>query len=130
MRRAHEGIFRTLGLAIKVAREDKQLTTRALAEKAAVSPSTIFMIESGRQDPSFGTLMAIARALQTDFSTLLSVAGTLNADRDLQQLEKKRLKHKDEEQKLTQFILEKANALLRSSEANLALHGEQESPER
>lgn len=97
--------IKTLGLAIKVAREGQGLSMRQLAEKAGVSVSTVSMIEGGERDPTFGTLVTIAKALGTKPSALLDVASSLT--KGLPSIEKNRteMKRKKEEvSKLTNAL--------------------------
>jgi len=56
---------------VKVWREHRKLTVRALAEKAGVSPSLISEIETGKKEGSIATLKALARALQVDLDDLV-----------------------------------------------------------
>ena len=60
-------------LALKVARVKKQLTQEGLSKISGVSRVTISNIERGKQsilDTPAGTLLKIAKALDTDITTL------------------------------------------------------------
>jgi transcriptional regulator with XRE-family HTH domain len=52
-----------LGRAIRLRREELGLEQHSVALDAGVEPSWISHIESGRQNPSWGTVDRIARAL-------------------------------------------------------------------
>lgn len=55
---------------VKVWREHRGLTVRALAEKAGVSPSLVSEIETGKKEGSIATLKALARALDLTLDDL------------------------------------------------------------
>jgi DNA-binding XRE family transcriptional regulator len=55
---------------VKVWREHRDLTVRALAEKAGVSPSLVSEIETGKKEGSIATLKALARALDLTLDDL------------------------------------------------------------
>jgi DNA-binding XRE family transcriptional regulator len=55
---------------LKVWREHRGLTVRALAEKAGVSASLISEIETGKKEGSIATLKAMAKALKVDLDDL------------------------------------------------------------
>lgn len=60
-------------LALKVARVKKELTQEGLSKISGVSRVTISNIERGKQsilDTPAGTLLKIAKALDTDITTL------------------------------------------------------------
>ena len=60
-------------LALKIARVKKQLTQESLSKISGVGRVTISNIESGKQsilDTPAGTLLKIAKALDTDITTL------------------------------------------------------------
>lgn len=60
-------------LALKVARVKKQLTQEGLSKVSGVGRVTISNIERGKQsilDTPAGTLLKIAKALDTDITTL------------------------------------------------------------
>lgn len=60
-------------LALKVARVKKQLTQEGLSKISGVGRVTISNIERGKQsilDTPAGTLLKIAKALDTDITTL------------------------------------------------------------
>ncbi len=55
---------------LKVWREHRGLTVRALADKAGVSASLVSEIETGKKEGSIATLKALARALRVDLDDL------------------------------------------------------------
>lgn len=60
-------------LALKIARVKKELTQEGLSKISGVSRVTISNIERGKQsilDTPAGTLLKIAKALDTDITTL------------------------------------------------------------
>lgn len=60
-------------LALKIARVKKQLTQESLSKISGVGRVTISNIERGKQsilDTPAGTLLKIAKALDTDITTL------------------------------------------------------------
>jgi transcriptional regulator with XRE-family HTH domain len=59
-----------LGERIKALRRERELQQRQLAEKAALTPSMVSQIESGRLTPSLNTLGRIAGALGVPIATL------------------------------------------------------------
>lgn len=61
-----------IGQRIKALREQKAMTQRELAEKVAVSSSSIARLESGETMTSVLTLLRIAEALDSSISFILS----------------------------------------------------------
>ena len=59
-----------LGERIKALRQERSLQQRHLAEKAALTPSMVSQIESGRLTPSLNTLGRIAAALGVPIAAL------------------------------------------------------------
>jgi transcriptional regulator with XRE-family HTH domain len=53
-------------------RYELELTQEALAEAAGIDPSMIQRIEGGRINPSLGTLVVVAKALQTTVEDLVT----------------------------------------------------------
>jgi transcriptional regulator with XRE-family HTH domain len=60
----------SLGARIKALRTERELQQRQLAEKAALTPSMVSQIESGRLTPSLNTLGRIAGALGVPITSL------------------------------------------------------------
>lgn len=56
---------------VRVWREYRRLTARALAAQAGISPSMLSEIETGEKDGSVRTLAALARLLRVDVDDLL-----------------------------------------------------------
>jgi transcriptional regulator with XRE-family HTH domain len=52
-------------------REDRGLSQTALATKARISREYLWRLESGRQDPTLGTLEKLAKALKVKVTELL-----------------------------------------------------------
>lgn len=52
------------GKRIKVFREAKGLTKRELAEMMGVTPTTVYLWETGRRTPPYDRLLAIAEKLE------------------------------------------------------------------
>ena len=65
---------RTLGGRVRARREQLQLSTRALASAASVSPGFVSQLENGHVMPSVGTLVAIAAALDIHVGDLFAAA--------------------------------------------------------
>ena len=63
-----------IGRAIRFCRQQKGLTQPQLAERAALSPSYLSVLETGKRDPSLSSLQSIARGLGVPLSVLLFVA--------------------------------------------------------
>lgn len=57
--------FELAGALVEL-RQARGLTQKKVAEVAETSQSAVAMIESGRRDPSFGTLQRIVRALDAE----------------------------------------------------------------
>jgi transcriptional regulator with XRE-family HTH domain len=60
-----------IGSRLRANRTMRQLTLRELARRVGVSPSLISQIETGRSQPSVGTLYAIATELEVSVDDLL-----------------------------------------------------------
>jgi len=60
----------SLGARIKALRRERELQQRQLAEKAALTPSMVSQIESGRLTPSLNTLGRIAAGLGVPIAAL------------------------------------------------------------
>jgi transcriptional regulator with XRE-family HTH domain len=52
-------------------REERGLSQTALAAKARISREYLWRLESGRQDPTLGTLEKLAKALKVKVTKLL-----------------------------------------------------------
>jgi transcriptional regulator with XRE-family HTH domain len=69
-----------LGRAIRLRREELGLEQQAVALDAGVEPSWISHIESGRQNPAWGTVDRIARALGWSIAQLAQRADELETE--------------------------------------------------
>ncbi|MGA2452180.1 MAG: helix-turn-helix transcriptional regulator [Solirubrobacteraceae bacterium] len=69
-----------LGRAIRLRREELGLEQQAVALDAGVKPSWISHIESGRQNPAWGTVDRIARALGWSIAQLAQLADELETE--------------------------------------------------
>lgn len=63
-----------LGKAIKLCRNQIDLTQSELAEEAKISVSYLSLLEKGKRDPAFSTVEKISRALKVPVSILLFLA--------------------------------------------------------
>lgn len=61
------------GLKVKQLRQDKGLSAYILAEQAGLSPSYLNEIEKGKKYPKSEKIFALAKALDSDYDTLVSV---------------------------------------------------------
>ncbi len=69
-----------LGRAIRLRREELGLEHQTVALDAGVEPSWISHIESGRQNPAWGTIDRIARALGLSIAQLAQLADELETE--------------------------------------------------
>ena len=79
-------ILEKMGENIKVARKRRKLTTTQVAERAGISRSTLYLIESGNSGVAMGAYFTVLRVLglQDDF---LKLAADDELGRRLQDLE-------------------------------------------
>jgi transcriptional regulator with XRE-family HTH domain len=70
-----------IGSRLRANRTMRHLTLRELARRVGVSPSLISQIETGRSQPSVGTLYAIATELEVSVDDLLFDGDDTRADR-------------------------------------------------
>lgn len=61
--RNRENILQRLGLAIKLARKRRKILARQVAERAGISRKTLWMIESGTDAVSIGTVIDVLAVL-------------------------------------------------------------------
>jgi quercetin dioxygenase-like cupin family protein/DNA-binding XRE family transcriptional regulator len=64
-----------LGAAIRAAREERGLSLREVARRVGVSPSFVSQVETGKANPSVGTLYALVGVLGTSLDELIGEAG-------------------------------------------------------
>lgn len=67
-----------IGRAVRVCNAAKGWTSKSLASKCDVSPSTISLVESGERKPSIDLLIAIVRAFEINPAYFM----VLTADRE------------------------------------------------
>ena len=79
-------VLEKMGENIKIARTRRKLTTTQVAERAAISRSTLYLIESGNPSVAMGAYFNVLRVLglQDDF---LKLAADDELGRKLQDLE-------------------------------------------
>jgi transcriptional regulator with XRE-family HTH domain len=82
----YKPILEEMGQQIKLARKRRKLTTSEVAERADISRSTLYLIESGNSSVAMGAYFNVLRVfgLQNDF---LKLAGDDVYGRKLQDLE-------------------------------------------
>ena len=66
-------------VSLKEARAGRLLTMRELAEQAGVALSTLYMVESGRSEPSFRVIRAVSAALGMDPKEIEEFAAAIEA---------------------------------------------------
>lgn len=59
-----------LGAAVRQLREKRGLTQEGLAQKAGITTGTVSLIERGQSNPAWGTVKAIAAALDLSLADL------------------------------------------------------------
>jgi transcriptional regulator with XRE-family HTH domain len=59
-----------LGVAVRKLREKRGLTQEGLAQKAGITTGTVSLIERGQSNPAWGTVKAIAAALDLSLASL------------------------------------------------------------
>jgi transcriptional regulator with XRE-family HTH domain len=71
-----------LGRAIRRLRTDRGLSQEEVGRRAEIHPTWISHIESGRNNPAWGSVRRIAGALGVSLSELAALAEELDANRD------------------------------------------------
>ncbi len=84
---ATENILKTLGEQIKLARLRRNLTAELVAERAGISRSSLWKVESGNPAVAMGIYAAVLHALNNMDKDLLLVAKNDEMGRRLQDLE-------------------------------------------
>ena len=84
---ATENILKTLGEQIKLARLRRNLTAELVAERAGISRSSLWKVESGNPAVAMGIYAAVLHALSNMDKDLLLVAKDDEMGRMLQDLE-------------------------------------------
>jgi transcriptional regulator with XRE-family HTH domain len=65
-------LFQAVGARVRALRLDMRLTLDELSARSGVSRRMIVLLEAGEANPTLGTLDKLARALGTDFASLVS----------------------------------------------------------
>lgn len=81
-----EEILKTMGEQIKLARLRRNLTTELVAERAGITRSTLWKVESGNPGVAMGIYAAVLHALNDMDRDLLNVAKDDVLGRQLQDL--------------------------------------------
>jgi HTH-type transcriptional regulator, repressor for puuD len=68
-----QSLAQRIGAAITRERERQKLQQKTVAKRAGLANSSLSYIESGQRLPSLTTLMAIAKVLGVDVSSLIEV---------------------------------------------------------
>jgi transcriptional regulator with XRE-family HTH domain len=66
-----------LGEAIRQLREKRGLTQERLAQAAELTTGTVSLVERGQSNPAWGTIKAIAGALDVPMGELAALASSL-----------------------------------------------------
>jgi transcriptional regulator with XRE-family HTH domain len=69
-----------LGLAVKARREELELTQEQLANDTELHQRWISNVETGKRNPSYGSLRRLAAGLELSASELLARAESIEAD--------------------------------------------------
>ena len=77
IKRAIERARKRLGLRLRAIREEKGLTQEEAAEKAAIHAKHLSVIEGGKANATFGTLVALAFAYEVTLSALFDGSPTI-----------------------------------------------------
>jgi transcriptional regulator with XRE-family HTH domain len=62
---------RQMGRRLQALRKARDLSRQQLAERAGISREYVRKLEAGRQDPTLGTLTALAKALKVSVAELV-----------------------------------------------------------
>ena len=81
-----EEILKTMGEQIKLARLRRNLSTEIVAERAGISRSTLWKVESGNPAVAMGIYAAVLHALNNMDKDLLQIAKDDELGRQLQDL--------------------------------------------
>lgn len=80
----------SIGMAIKVARERRNMTLQAVADAAVIiNMTTLSRSENGLRDLSFVEVVAIARVTKVDLAWIAKLAETLDRSAELQTMTRK-----------------------------------------
>lgn len=70
-----DAVAATIGRNVRTLRQRRHLTIDGLAAAAGVSRGTVIQVESGRSNPSIGTLVSLSEALQVGVASLVDGGG-------------------------------------------------------
>jgi transcriptional regulator with XRE-family HTH domain len=70
-----------LGAALRELRTERGLSQEELAHRASLHPTWISHLESGRENPAWGTVRRLADALEVSLSALAERAEALERER-------------------------------------------------
>ena len=82
-----ENILKTMGEQIKMARLRRKLSATLVAERAGVSRSTLWKVETGNPSVAVGIYAAVLHALNNMDKDLLKIAGDDEFGRKLQDMD-------------------------------------------
>ena len=68
-------IHKAFGKKLKKLRKERNLSTRGFADTAEIASSQVWVLETGKGDPSLTTLLAIAKALDVSLNDLEPTQG-------------------------------------------------------
>jgi len=63
-------VLKAFGKKLKKLRKERKLSTREFADTAEIALSQVWVLETGRGNPSLTTLLAIAKALNVSLNDL------------------------------------------------------------
>lgn len=66
----------SLGKAVRALRSERDLSLRAFAPRAGLTPNTLSLIERGEANPTWGTVRRIAAALDVSIGDLAKFSET------------------------------------------------------
>jgi transcriptional regulator with XRE-family HTH domain len=72
-----DGSQPALGRAIRAQRTERELSQAALAERAGLTVAALSRIERGHTNPTWGTIVALAKALHTTVANLAARSETI-----------------------------------------------------
>lgn len=70
-----DAVAATIGRNVRALRQQRHLTIDGLAAAAGVSRGTVIQVESGKSNPSIGTLVSLSEALQVGVASIVDTVG-------------------------------------------------------
>lgn len=70
-----DAVAATIGRNVRALRQQRHLTIDGLAAAAGVSRGTVIQVESGKANPSIGTLVSLSEALQVGVASIVDTGG-------------------------------------------------------